>query len=142
MSKFVAPPPGSGLDFESSPAYQRVIQNFEAAAAVLNLDPNTAARLRRPERIVIVSVPTRMDDGSVKVFTGYRVQHNRARGPMKGGLRFHHEVDLDEVRSLASLMTWKTAVVNLPYGGAKGGVAVDVHTLSAVELERVTRRFV
>jgi glutamate dehydrogenase (NAD(P)+) len=83
-----------------------------------------------------------MDSGELHSFIGYRVQHNRARGPMKGGLRYHPEVDLDEVRSLASLMTWKTAVVDIPYGGAKGGIAVEVHKLSERELERVTRKFV
>jgi glutamate dehydrogenase (NAD(P)+) len=83
-----------------------------------------------------------MDCGELKTFIGYRVQHNNSRGPMKGGLRFHHEVDLDEVRSLASLMTWKTAVVNIPYGGAKGGISVNVHNLSPGELERLTRKFV
>jgi glutamate dehydrogenase (NAD(P)+) len=141
MSKFVAPPPGSGLDFESSPAYQRVIQNFEAAAAVLNLDPNTAARLRRPERIVIVSVPTRMDDGSVKVFTGYRVQHNDSLGPYKGGIRYHPEVDVGEVCALAMQMTWKCAVMGLPLGGAKGGVRVDSLRLSYAEAQNLTRRY-
>jgi glutamate dehydrogenase (NAD(P)+) len=93
-------------------------------------------------REVQVQIPVDMDNGHLATFVGYRVQHNRARGPMKGGLRYHHEVDLDEVRSLASLMTWKTAVVNIPYGGAKGGIAVDARKLSVIELERVTRRFV
>jgi len=141
MSKHVTPPPASGLAFEDSPAYQRVIENFEAAATVLNLDPNTAARLRRPERIVIVSVPTRMDDGSVKVFTGYRVQHNDSLGPYKGGIRYHPEVDVGEVCALAMQMTWKCAVVGLPLGGAKGGVRVDPLRLSYNESQNLTRRY-
>ena len=93
-------------------------------------------------REVQVQIPVEMDNGELRSFIGYRVQHNRARGPMKGGLRYHPEVDLDEVRSLASLMTWKTAVVNIPYGGAKGGIAVDARKLSQRELERITRKFI
>ena len=89
-----------------------------------------------------MQIPVDMDNGELATFIGYRVQHNHARGPMKGGLRYHHEVDLDEVRSLASLMTWKTAVVNIPYGGAKGGIAVDARKLSIRELERITRKFI
>lgn len=141
MTQRYAPPPGSGLLFETSPAYQRVIANFESAAAVLNLDPNTAARLRRPEKILIVSVPVRMDDGSVKVFTGYRVQHNDSLGPYKGGIRYHPEVDVGEVCALAMQMSWKTAVAGLPLGGAKGGVRVDPYRLSYQELQRLTRRY-
>ncbi len=94
------------------------------------------------EREVSVQIPVEMDDGRIEVLRGYRVQHNSARGPMKGGLRYHHEVDIDEVRSLASLMTWKTAIVNIPYGGAKGGVTVDASKLSDRERERITRKFI
>ena len=97
--------------------------------------------LAKPRRVMIVSVPTRMDDGTVKTFTGYRVQHNLARGPAKGGIRYHQDVDLDDVTALAQLMTWKCAVVNLPFGGGKGGVAVDAHSLSMGEKERLTRRY-
>ena len=94
-------------------------------------------------RVSQVQIPVEMDDGTLRTFIGYRVQHNRARGPMKGGLRYHPEVDLDEVRSLASLMTWKTAVVNIPYGGAKGGIAIDVSKVERHrELERITRKFI
>src|SRR4029078_693805 len=96
---------------------------------------------RPPQKQLIVSVPTLMDDGSVRVFTGYRVQHNTARGPAKGGLRYHPTLGLDEVKALAPLMTCKCATVNLPFGGAKGGVACDVKRLSRGERERLTRRF-
>jgi glutamate dehydrogenase (NAD(P)+) len=108
----------------------------------LELGQNLRTVLIRAEREVQVQIPVEMDNGELQSLIGYRVQHNRARGPMKGGLRYHPEVDLDEVRSLASLMTWKTAVVDIPYGGAKGGIAVEVHKLSERELERITRRFV
>ena len=90
----------------------------------------------------MVEVPVEMDDGRLETLVGYRVQHNNARGPMKGGLRYHPEVNLDEVRALASLMTWKTAVVNIPYGGAKGGITVAPRTLSKKEKERVSRKFI
>ena len=98
--------------------------------------------LLTPEGEHHVTVPIERDNGELAVFAGYRIQHNSARGPMKGGLRFHHSVDADEVRSLASLMTWKTALVNIPFGGAKGGIAVDPTELSSGELERMTRKFV
>jgi glutamate dehydrogenase (NAD(P)+) len=141
MSHHPTPPPASGLLFEGSPAYQRVIQNFEMAAEVLNLDPNTAGRLRRPEKILIVSVPVRMDDNSVRVFTGYRVQHNDSMGPYKGGIRYHPEVDVGEVCALAMQMTWKTAVMGLPLGGAKGAVRCEPMRLSYGENQRLTRRY-
>jgi glutamate dehydrogenase (NAD(P)+) len=115
---------------------------FERAADELGLADSLRTLLSRARREVQVQLPVEMDNGELKSFFGYRVQHNRARGPTKGGLRYHPDVDLDEVRSLASLMTWKSAVVNLPYGGAKGGVAVDSLKLSVRELERITRRFV
>jgi glutamate dehydrogenase (NAD(P)+) len=107
----------------------------------MNLDPGVHAVLRSPKRILTVSVPTRMDDGTVKVFTGYRVHHSTSRGPSKGGLRYHPDVDLNEVKALAMWMTWKCAIANLPYGGAKGGVVCDPLELSRAELERMTRRF-
>ena len=115
---------------------------FNRAADQLELTDNMRKLLLTSKREVQVQIAVEMDNGELQTFIGYRVQHDNARGPMKGGLRFHHEVNLDEVRSLASLMTWKTAVVNIPYGGAKGGVAVDVRKLSHRELERITRKFV
>ena len=115
---------------------------FDKAADELELSDSLRTRLAMPEREITVQLPVEMDDGRLVCFMGYRVQHNRARGPMKGGLRYHHEVDLEEVRGLASLMTWKTAVANIPYGGAKGGVAVDSRKLSRRERERITRKFV
>jgi glutamate dehydrogenase (NAD(P)+) len=123
-------------------AFEAVQTYFHRAADELNLDDNLRTFLIRARREVQVQIPVEMDNGELHSFVGYRVQHNRARGPMKGGLRYHPEVDLDEVRSLASLMTWKTAVVNLPYGGAKGGVAIDALKLSPRELERITRKFI
>ncbi|HVJ86661.1 MAG TPA: Glu/Leu/Phe/Val dehydrogenase dimerization domain-containing protein [Caulifigura sp.] len=115
---------------------------FDQAAEVMGLSANMRKLLSTPLREVRVQVAIEMDDGQVQTYIGYRVQHDKARGPMKGGLRFHPEVDSGEVLSLASLMTWKTAVVNLPYGGAKGGIAIDPKKLSQGELERITRKFV
>src|SRR5919205_527427 len=114
--------------FEASKMY------FQRAADHLKLPDSVRTHLITPRREVQVQIPVEMDNGTLRTLIGYRVQHNRARGPMKGGLRYRSEVDLDEVRSLASLMTWKTAVVNIPYGGAKGGIAIDVTKLSAREL--------
>jgi glutamate dehydrogenase (NAD(P)+) len=114
---------------------------FDMAAEYLKLDPGLRQVLRTPKRILEVSVPTKMDNGQVKVFTGFRVQHNVARGPAKGGIRYHPNVTLDEVKALAAWMTWKTATVNIPYGGAKGGVICDPKRMSKGELERMTRRF-
>jgi glutamate dehydrogenase (NAD(P)+) len=114
---------------------------FEAAADLLGLAQSMRKRLSTPFREITVQVPVAMDDGQVEVFVGYRVQHNGARGPTKGGIRYHPSVDLEEVRGLASLMTWKTALLDLPFGGAKGGVGVDPRRLSRDELERLTRKF-
>jgi glutamate dehydrogenase (NAD(P)+) len=114
---------------------------FDIAAEYLKLDPGLRQVLRTPKRILEVSIPTKMDNGQVKVFTGFRVQHNIARGPAKGGIRYHPNVTLDEVRALAAWMTWKTATVNIPYGGGKGGVICDPKRMSKSELERMTRRF-
>jgi len=114
---------------------------FDMAAEYLKLEVGLRQMLRTPKRILEVSVPTKMDNGQLKVFTGYRVQHNIARGPAKGGIRYHPNVTLDEVKALAAWMTWKTAVVNIPYGGGKGGVICDPKRMSKPELERMTRRF-
>jgi len=114
---------------------------FDAAAELLGLDPSLRAVLREVRREFTVRFPVQMDDRSVRMFEGYRVQHNTTRGPAKGGIRFHPECSLEEVKALAMWMTWKCALANLPFGGAKGGVIVDPATLSHRELERLTRRF-
>jgi glutamate dehydrogenase (NAD(P)+) len=116
-------------------------QQFDAAAEKLELDEGLRRVLRVAKRELTVNFPVTMDDGHVEVFTGYRVQHNLSRGPAKGGIRYHQDVTLDEVRALAMWMTWKCAVVNIPYGGGKGGVIVDPKQLSLRELEGLTRRF-
>jgi glutamate dehydrogenase (NAD(P)+) len=116
-------------------------KNFDIAAKHIKLDPCLCEVLKVCERELTVSVPVVMDNGKIKVFEGYRVQHSSARGPCKGGLRYHPDVTLEEAKGLASLMTWKCAVVGLPYGGAKGGIKIDPQELSSRELERLTRRF-
>jgi glutamate dehydrogenase (NAD(P)+) len=103
-------------------AFDMALENFEIASRVLNLDENIAKKLKYPERCLIVSIPVRMDDGRIEVFEGYRVQHSTVKGPAKGGIRYHPSVTLDEVKALAMWMTWKCAIVGLPYGGGKGGV--------------------
>lgn len=123
-------------------AHETVLHYFNRAADVLKMDESTRRLLTMAKREITVEVPVEMDNGTIETLVGYRVQHNNARGPMKGGLRYHKDVDLDEVRALASLMTWKTAVVNIPYGGAKGGICVSPRDLSRKEKERVTRKFV
>ena len=115
--------------------------HFEKAANIINLEAYMRRILLAPFREVTVEVPVRMDDGRIEVFTGYRIQHNGARGPCKGGIRFHPEADHDEVLGLATIMTWKTALMDIPFGGAKGGITVDPKKLSKLELERLTRRF-
>ena len=124
-----------------SPLFRETQEQFESVAKKIGLDENVFYRLRVPEQAHIVSVPFRMDDYSVRVVPGYRVQHNDTMGPYKGGLRFHDSVNLGEVAALAMLMTWKTALMGLPLGGAKGGVAVNPHPLSRQELQRLTRRY-
>ena len=114
---------------------------FDLAAHKLNLDEGIWKVLRYPNREIIVHIPVAMDNGHLEVFTGFRVQHSIARGPAKGGVRYAPDVTLDEVRALASWMTWKCAVVNIPFGGAKGGVICDPHKMSMGELERMTRRY-
>ena len=117
------------------------LQQLDAVAERIKLDPGIHKRLRQPQRALIVSVPTLMDDGRLEVFTGYRVQHDLTMGPTKGGIRYHPDVNLEEVTALAMLMTWKCALMGLPYGGAKGGVCCDSTRMSRVELERMTRRY-
>jgi len=114
---------------------------FDIAAEYLKLDAGLRQILRTPKRVLEVSIPTKMDNGQVKVFTGYRVQHNVARGPAKGGIRYHPNVTVDEVKALATWMTWKCATVNIPFGGGKGGVICDPKRMSKGELERMTRRY-
>ena len=141
----------TGIDFNKSSLVQGVprpdsslqtaLTLMHKAASRLNLDSGLVELLSRTKRELTVNFPVRMDDGTTRIFTGYRVQHNDARGPTKGGIRFSPDLTLDEVRALAMLMTWKNAVVGIPYGGAKGGVVVDPKQLSESELERVTRRY-
>lgn len=121
--------------------FRLAVAQFDEAAERMNLDRNLRERLKYPERSLIVSIPVRMDDGSVKVYTGYRVQHDSSRGPSKGGIRYHPEVNLGEVAALSMWMTWKCALAGLPYGGAKGGVRVAPESLSRHELQRLTRRY-
>lgn len=122
-------------------AFEAVSYSFDQGADLAELPDDTRARLRTPDRELRVEVPVRHDDGSVDTYLGYRVQHNDARGPFKGGIRFHPDADVDEVRALASLMTWKTALIDVPFGGAKGGIQVDANTLTPHELERMTRTY-
>lgn len=129
------------MDYTEGKFYQEMVKMLENAANVVNCDPNVLERIKRPRRCIIVSVPVRMDDYRVKVFTGYRVQHSSTLGPFKGGIRYHQDVDLSEVAALAGLMTFKCSVLNLPLGGAKGGVRVDPTKLSRTEKQNLTRRF-
>ncbi len=122
-------------------AFDMAMENFDIAADALELDPDLRVRIKYPERCLIVSVPVRMDNGRTERFEGYRVQHNTARGPAKGGIRYHPTVTLQEVKALATWMTWKCAIVGIPFGGGKGGVACDPKKLSMSELERLTRRY-
>src|SRR6202007_1919667 len=128
------------LDQEINP-WEAQSARFDFAARKLNLDDGLWKLLRTPAREIIVHFPVTMDDGRIEIFTGFRVQHSIARGPGKGGIRYAPEVTLDEVRALASWMTWKCAVVNIPFGGAKGGVICDPHKMSIGEIERMTRRY-
>ena len=122
--------------------FQIASEQYEMACEIMNLDEESRVLLRTPFREIRVDVPVRMDDGSMAVFIGYRVQHNGSRGPYKGGIRYHPEVDLYEVRALAALMTWKTALLDIPFGGAKGGVSCIPWEMSQGELERMTRKFI
>ena len=121
--------------------YEVALKQLQEASKILNLDKGMFEILSKPKRILTVSIPTRMDDGSIKVFTGFRSQHNDARGPHKGGIRYHPDVTLDEVKALSMWMTWKCAIANIPYGGGKGGIICNPKQMSENELERMTRRF-
>jgi len=121
--------------------FESMMHRFDEAATRLNLDPNIYKILRWPNREITIYIPVMMDDGNYQVFTAYRVQHNFARGPAKGGVRYSPDVNLDEVRALAAWMTWKCAVVNIPFGGAKGGIICDPREMSPTEIERLTRRY-
>jgi glutamate dehydrogenase (NAD(P)+) len=125
----------------STSPWDAALSQLDEAARSMELDSGVHEVLRSPKRVLSVAVPTRMDDGSVKVFTGYRVHHNTSRGPSKGGIRYHPDVSMDEVKALAMWMTWKCSIVGIPYGGAKGGVVIDPRSVSTRELERMTRRY-
>jgi glutamate dehydrogenase (NAD(P)+) len=127
--------------FDQASAFENALRQFDRAATLLSLSENQIAMIKLPRRVTEVNLPVQMDDGRIEIFTGYRVQHNVARGPAKGGVRFHPDVNLDEVKALAFWMTYKCAVVNIPMGGGKGGVIVDPRKLSHSELERLCRRY-
>lgn len=131
----------SSLRELDTPTFRLAVAQFDQAAEFMNLNSNLRERLKLPQRSLIVSLPIQMDDGRVEVFMGYRVQHDSSRGPCKGGIRYHPDVNLGEVAALAMWMTWKCALVDLPYGGAKGGVSVAPKQLSRGELEHLTRRY-
>ena len=131
----------SPLEAPGDTAWETALAQLDEAAELMGLAPGVHTTLRSPKRALIVSVPFRMDDGSTRVYQGYRVHHNVTRGPAKGGIRYHPDVGLGEVKALAMWMTWKCAIASIPFGGAKGGVAVDPRTLSRGELERMTRRY-
>src|ERR1700735_1225452 len=125
----------------TSPAYKMACDQFDATAAFMNIPETMRERIQQPKRLVSVSLPVKMDSGEVVVFEGHRVQHHLTLGPTKGGLRYHPSVDQGEVAALAMWMSWKCALADLPYGGAKGGVAINPREFSIGELERVTRRY-
>ena len=127
--------------FENSPVYQMAVQQLYNVAAHVEINPGILERLSKPKRAMVVSVPTQMDDGRTENFIGFRVQHSVTSGPSKGGLRYHPSVDLGEVAALAMWMSWKCGIMNLPFGGAKGGIACDPATMSRSEIEQMTRRF-
>src|SRR6266498_3338158 len=127
--------------YDDSPVFQMALKQLQSVAEIINLDPNILERLSKPKRAMVVSVPICLDSGKTHTFTGFRVQHSLTSGPSKGGLRYHPSVDLGEVAALAMWMSWKCAIMNLPFGGAKGGVACDPDKLSMTEKEHLTRRF-
>ncbi len=126
---------------ERPSAFDNALKQFDRAARIIKLKPDQIAMIKEPRKITEVKLPIRLDNGSIRVFTGYRVQHNVARGPAKGGVRFHPDVNLDEVKALSFWMTFKCATIGIPMGGGKGGVIVDPRQLSAGELERLSRRY-
>src|SRR5262245_44126063 len=127
--------------FSTSPTYLMACQQLRAVAREINLEQGVAERLMLPKRSQVVAVPVRMENGRTEVFVGYRVQHSLTSGPSKGGLRYSKNVDLGEVAALAMWMSWKCGIMNLPFGGAKGGIACDPSVMTTVEKERLTRRF-
>jgi len=130
-----------GVPLDETNPFEAMMSRFDRAAELTDLDPGLYRILRNPEKQLIVSIPVQMDEGGIEVYTGFRVQYNTARGPAKGGVRFSPDVTLEEVKALAAWMTWKCAVVNIPFGGAKGGVVCDPREMSQRELEHVTRRY-
>ncbi|HVT04118.1 MAG TPA: Glu/Leu/Phe/Val dehydrogenase [Thermoanaerobaculia bacterium] len=141
MTQSVEAPVAPRTPPETLNPFEIAVKQFNTAADYLNLDLSMRKVLTTPKRALIVAIPVRMDDGSINVYEGYRVQHNIARGPAKGGVRYHMNVTLDEVKALASWMTWKCAVVNIPFGGGKGGVICDPQKMSKGEVERMSRRY-
>src|SRR5438094_9855650 len=141
VSTLLERPRRSAAARESTNPYENALQQLEIVAEHLGLDPGLHEVLKYPQRELTVHFPVKMDNGTTRVFTGYRVQHNLARGAAKGGIRYSPRTDIDEVRALAMWMTWKCAIVNIPFGGAKGGVICDPRILSSGELERITRRY-
>ncbi len=138
----IPPPSRSNLNAVKEYDFYRVVQEYlERAAKVCNLETYVATILSQPKNEIIVNFPVKMDSGEVRLFKGYRVQHNNLLGPFKGGIRFHPQVSLDDVKALAAMMTWKSALMRLPFGGGKGGIKFDPHSVSKGELQRVTRRF-
>jgi glutamate dehydrogenase (NAD(P)+) len=135
-------PPAATAPVKRSSVYQNVVEQFDKAADLMNLDPDVRRILSTTKNEIVVHFPVKMHGGQVEMFTGYRLQHNDALGPYKGGLRYHPNVDQDEVRALASWMTWKSAIAGIPFGGAKGGIQIDPARYAPSELERITRRFV
>src|SRR3954452_4619562 len=129
------------MGFVPTSSWEAILERLDDAAALSGVEPAIHGILRVPERVLEVAIPVRMDDGRVQVFTGWRVHHDTTRGPGKGGLRFHPQLDVDAVKALAASMTLKTAIADIPFGGAKGGVRCDPSEFSLGELERVTRRF-
>jgi glutamate dehydrogenase (NAD(P)+) len=138
----IPPPSRQNLNAVKEYDFYRVVQEYlERAAKVCNLEPYVATILSQPKNELIVNFPVKMDSGDVRLFKGYRVQHNNLLGPFKGGIRFHPQVSLDDVKALAAMMTWKSALMRLPFGGGKGGIKFDPHSVSKGELQRITRRF-
>jgi glutamate dehydrogenase (NAD(P)+) len=141
MAKTTPPPASKKEATRKTGLYANVKRQFDKAADMMGINPNIRKILGATMNEVIVHFPVKLDDGTIEIFTGYRVQHNNAQGPFKGGLRFHPAVDIDEVRALASWMTWKGAITSIPFGGGKGGIQCDPSLYSMAELERITRRF-